>query len=348
MKASVRFANDIIDDISEKETKSTDSTPEKTETTLKQIAFEIESGLTRLDVSVKGLEILLEIDEHANLIVANNRRHERVASIQLNRSKMEDIDINQSYLNWLQSEMHLTQYRIITVTNIHTKNKQSTNSPTIISQPQLSQSHRNSEIFDSTFEAVEAQLNEINKEYSSLESMFNMLWKAWVKQYTKQQRDMMKRQQTNFKNDQISSTFNDDDNDTKNNNNNNKNSKNTNSNNNNNNNNSKNKSKLTKQGYMTKLGKVRKNWKRRLFILTEDGMLRYYNVSGGNNNNSNSNNNNNNNNNHNTDSKLKKKLLNEIDLSFATRISIISSNDNKYGKPYLYVFCLPALFSLVF
>ena len=64
--------------------------------------------------------------------------------------------------------------------------------------------------------------------------------------------------------------------------------------------------KVLKDGYLMKKGNVRKNWKKRLFILTADGFLRYY------------------------DSK--QRLLNEIDLSTAKFLSVETEHSH-FKKP---------------
>ena len=90
MKPSTKFAKDILVDVENHETKSVDH---QQESPLSQIGFEIESGLTRLDVSVKTLEILLEIEEKESrmghkLTPTLSERQRRVANFQLNPSSI--------------------------------------------------------------------------------------------------------------------------------------------------------------------------------------------------------------------------------------------------------------------
>ena len=339
MKPSVRFAKDVLTDASNLDETKTDSAFgdlynfSYENSSLSQIGFEIESGLTRLDVSVKTLEILLEIEESQpsgqRLVQTPSERQRRVANLQLNPQNIDSISVDQSYLNWLQAELHLTQYRIITLTNIHTKNKQS-------------HSSNANDRMQSQIETCEQQLDTINKVYNHLETMFNSLWKTWVKLKSSKQREMMRRQETKFKNRQISNMF--DSNSDKNSNTERNSSSKKKSNENNGSKSDMSDSdfdeksgrKMLKQGYLTKLGNIRKNWKKRLFILTSDGILRYYSFS-----------------NTAKSDKFKKKLLNKIDLSFARKITMISSDSidaKKYAKPFLlrFVLCVYICFISVF
>ncbi len=68
--------------------------------------------------------------------------------------------------------------------------------------------------------------------------------------------------------------------------------------------------KVLKDGYLTKQGHVRKSWKKRLFILTTDAFLRYYDT--------------------------KQRLLNEIDLAKAEFVSVETEHAH-YNKPFVYV-----------
>ena len=68
--------------------------------------------------------------------------------------------------------------------------------------------------------------------------------------------------------------------------------------------------KVIKDGFLTKLGHVRKSWKLRLFILTQDGYLRYYDN--------------------------KQRLLNEVDLSQCQFVSVETPNRH-FNKPFVYV-----------
>eukprot|EP01083_Nonionella_stella_P229740 812812_1 len=72
--------------------------------------------------------------------------------------------------------------------------------------------------------------------------------------------------------------------------------------------------KVLRNGYLIKQGHVRKSWKKRLFILTTDGYLRYYDT--------------------------KQRLLNEIDLATAQFVSVETEHSH-YNKPFVFTVKVP-------
>ena len=226
---------------------------QKERVTINQLAFRLETELTKLSTNIDVGETLLHQSSNSNKLKTEHRE------------TSESIIVNKQYLSNLQQEIHQYHYKI-----------------DALCKKQQDASNQND---------LKQIINTINNQMKKIEDMFFTLNSGFLKQITpnssKLLSDYEKRTNGKYsknyshKNGGVShisteSKY----------------------------------GKVLKDGYLTKQGNVRKNWKRRLFILTTDGFLRYYDT--------------------------KQRLLNEIDLSTAKFLSVETEHSH-FNKPFVYV-----------
>ena len=248
--------------------------------TMNQLVFQLETELTKLETNISVGEILLKISSE----------NKKDSLLEHGRNSSDTITVNKEYLSRIQSDIHLYHYRIVALRKAINTNKNN--------DKNVNESTKNGHNNNQQYEQNDAKqvLNKANKQIKKIEDMFGAINTAFIKQITPNSEKLLKDfdKRTNgkynpkrnepkeFDLEKTVGKY----------------------------------GKVVKDGYLIKQGHVRKSWKKRLFILTSDGYLRYYDT--------------------------KQRLLNEIDLSTAKFLSVETEHSH-YNKPFVYVNCIQSL-----